>query len=408
MYLTNEQAFELLKTYGSPLYVYNTDTIVQRCAELKKFAKRLEDATRCAVTMHYSTKVNANTAILQLIKNCGMKAMCSSPNELKLNSNAGFSANELLYVCNNISEKEMEIIDDKGITVCLDSISQMQTWAKKSANPKIMVCINPGSVGFVTSSKCILPNNYTQFGTSEKNIPKLLRVADICNLKIIGVSQHLGNHFLDDGIDQYVERISAFLEIIKRNFKGLQIIDLGGGFGVPYKSTENPLSFDLLYKKLEPVLKNFSEEYPSVRKFKFEPGRFIVSEAGMILGTVLSVKQEYDTTWVGTDIGMNTFVRPSTYGSHHKIEIIEKYISSHSNKIVANICGNTGENGDILGRNRLINSPTVGDIVAVHNAGAYGYSMASNYTCRSLPAEVSTDNNGGNISIIRQAQSLDN
>lgn len=404
MYLTNDQVFELLKTYGSPLYVYDKATIIQRCSELNNFAKRLSEATNRTVRMHYSTKANSNLEILQLIRSCGIWADCMSPKELILDLAAGFTPYELLYVCNNISQKEMEFVKDKGITICLDSISQVEAWAHKFHNVPIMIRINPGTLGIGHSDKVITSGSNTKFGISEPNLPELLNLADLYNLKIIGVHQHLGSLFLNDKIDQYITGVSAFLEIIKKNFNDLRIIDLGGGFGVPYEPEEEPLCFDILYRKLVPILKDFIKDFPSVKEFKFEPGRYIPCESGLLLGTVTSIKTEYGTNWIGTDIGMGTLVRPSMYGSYHEIEVVEKNPSNTS--IVANFCGNICESGDILGKNRTVKAPCVGDAVVIHNAGAYGYSMSSNYTSRPRPAEVLVFDNFRSRKI-REAQSLD-
>lgn len=404
MYLTEEQVFGLLKTYGSPLYVYDKSTIVERCQQLSSFAKRLSDAVDRAVHMHYSTKANSNVEILRLIKSNGIWADCMSPKELKLDLKAGFSPKELLYVCNNIREEEMDLVKSKDVLICLDSVSQVETWAHKSHGTKIMVRINPGTVGVGHSHKVITSGPDTKFGISEANLPQLLQLADLYSLEIVGAHQHLGSLFLNDKIDHYVAGVSAFLDIIKRNFKNLSIVDLGGGFGVPYAPEEEPLNFDILYRKLVPVLKNFVEEYPSVKEFKFEPGRFIPCEAGLLLGTVTSIKEEFGTRWIGTDIGMGTLVRPSMYGSYHKIEVIERDPSGIM--VQANICGNVCESGDILGKIRIVNCPTVNDAVVVHNAGAYGYSMSSNYTGRPRPAEVMMTEKDC-CRLIRPAQSLD-
>lgn len=404
MFLSISQALRLQKDFGSPLYVYDRATIIQRCSELSNFAKRLSDATGCAVHMHYSTKANSNVEILRLIRDCGIGADCMSPKELNLDLEAGFTSDELLYVCNNISQKEMEYVKSKGILICLDSISQVDTWANKFHGSKIMVRINPGTIGVGHSDKVITSGPDTKFGISEESLPTLLQMADLYDLKIVGVHQHLGSLFLNDKIDQYITGVSAFLEIIKRNFKDLSIIDLGGGFGVPYKPNEKPLNFDLLYRKLVPVLKNFVKDCPSVKEFKFEPGRFIPCEAGLLIGTVTSFKKEYDTIWIGTDIGMGTLVRPSMYGSYHEIEILKR--DPFGVQIVANICGNVCESSDILGKNRTVECPELGDVVAVHNAGAYGFSMSSNYTGRPRPGEVLYLGNNS-YHLIREAQSLD-
>lgn len=143
MYLTKEQVFGLLKTYGSPLYVYDKSTIVKRCQQLSSFAKRLSDAVGRAVHMHYSTKANSNVEILRLIKSCGIWADCMSPKELKLDLEAGFSPKELLYVCNNIRKEEMELVKSKDVLICLDSVSQVKTCAPIFHGKKLWFALIP-------------------------------------------------------------------------------------------------------------------------------------------------------------------------------------------------------------------------------------------------------------------------
>ena len=334
--------------------------------------------------MHYSTKANNNPAILNIVKESGLSVDCMSPLELSLNEKCGFDKKDMLYVCNNIDSDEMKLVHDKNLLICLDSISQVETWGKLFPNTNIMVRINPGTKGVGHSDKVITSGKETKFGISEENIPKLLDVIKKYNLNIIGVHQHLGSLFLNDKIQNYIEGVRSGLRIVKEYFNNIKIIDLGGGFGVPYLPEEKPLDFNLVAKDLIEILKDFCKEYTSVKEFKFEPGRFIPCEAGKLIGTVTAEKHENGKWWIGTDIGMNELVRPSMYDSYHEVHII----SNNTEMITANVCGNVCESGDILAKNRHLILPNVGDIIVVDNAGAYGYSMASNYTGRCRPAEV--------------------
>lgn len=251
-----------------------------------------------------------------------------------------------------------------------------------------MVRINPGVLGVGHSEKVITSGKKTKFGISEENFSTLFEVAKEYNLRIIGTHQHLGSLFLNDKIPNYIAGVKSGLEIVKRYFKDVEIVDLGGGFGVPYKPNEEPLDLSQVVSELAPILNDFVQNYPSVKEFKFEPGRYIPCEAGQLLGTVTAVEKRNDTWWVGTDIGMNVLVRPSMYDSYHEITFEYDNYNCNSEKISVNICGNVCESGDILGKDRDAFLPEVGDIIVVHNAGAYGYSMASNYTGRPKPAEV--------------------
>lgn len=393
--LTN---YQLLEKYGSPLYVYDRRTLMERCGEMMQFTESLSKRLNVSIKAHYSTKSNANPAILREVYKAGLNVDCMSPFELAVDEKAGFTADRMLYVCNNISVEEMRLVHDKGILICLDSVSQVETWGKEFPGTEIMVRINPGTTGVGHSDKVITSGKATKFGISEANFPKLFEIAQKYDLKIVGVHQHLGSLFLNDKIPDYIAGVTAGLKLAKKYFKNLRIVDLGGGFGVPYYWEEELLDLQLLVDRLRSILIEYlcSDEGASVSEIKFEPGRFIPCEAGTLLGKVTAVKYENGVHWIGTDIGMNQLVRPSMYDAYHEIGIDyqdPKMESAYDEDwVTVNFCGNICESGDILGKNRKIpNIPKIGDIVHVYNSGAYGYSMASNYTGRPRPAEVLLD-----------------
>ncbi len=399
-----------LKEFGSPLYVYDYETLKTRCEEMKNFQEKLtgaienytEDTDFGGVYMHYSTKANSNPAILDVVREAELNVDCMSPTELELDKLAGFADFNMLYVCNNIDEEEMKLVHSENLEICLDSISQVDTWGKLFPNTEIMVRINPGVIGVGHSDKVITSGKATKFGISEENLDELFRVAEKHNLKIAGTHQHLGSLFLNDKIDEYIAGVEAGLKIIKKHFKDLVTIDLGGGFGVPYKPGEKRLDLDLVADRLIDVLTPFLEDYKSIEMIYFEPGRYIPCEAGFLLGNVTATKNENGINWIGTNLGMNQLVRPSMYDSYHEISILNDQVFN----ITANICGNVCESGDIMGKDRTVKVPTVGDAIVVHNAGAYGYSMASNYTGRLRPAEVMLYPDG-NIELIRKRETID-
>lgn len=397
--------FKLLEEYGSPLYVYDYMVLRERCNSIKKFCNDLNEGLPAgvSVSMHYSTKANSNPAILKLVEQAGLNVDCMSPFELMVDEKSGFTSDRMLYVCNNISEAEMSFVREKGILICLDSISQVETWGRLFPGTDIMVRINPGTTGVGHSKEVITSGKLTKFGISERNLPILFDTAKKYNLNIIGTHQHLGSLFLNDKVPDYIAGVKAGLEIVKKYFPEVKIIDLGGGFGVPYKPDEEALDLSSVSNKLLDILKEFVSYYPSVKEFKFEPGRYIPCEAGKLLGTVTAVKHENDINWICTDVGMNQLVRPSMYKSYHEIEVV-----CHSNdkkqEITANFCGNVCESGDILGEKRLVQLPEVGDAIIVHNTGAYGFSMSSNYTGRLRPAEIMIKND--NVKLIRKRETL--
>ena len=393
----------LLEKYGSPLYVYDYDILREKCNQMSEFKNNIEKKIQnIKINMHYSTKANNNPAILKIVNDAGLCVDCMSPFELLINKKCGFKNNQILYVCNNIDKDEMKLVYDSNVLICLDSISQVETWGKHFPNTEIMVRINPGSTGVGHNKKVITSGKVTKFGITESNLSELFQIADKYHLKIIGVHQHLGSLFLDDKIPDYIEGVNAGLRIVKEYFKNIKIIDLGGGFGVPYHEEEKELDLFKIEDELVSIINQFLKEYPCVQEFKFEPGRFIPCESGILMGTVTAVKYENETWWIGTDLGMNQLVRPSMYDAYHEVSLFN---NENSEEIVANICGNICESGDIIAKYRKINLPTVGDTILIHNAGAYGYSMASNYTGRLRPAEIMLYDK--NEKLIRKRETID-
>lgn len=397
---------ELIKTYGSPVYVYDQTILEARCYQMQNFQKELSRKLNdFPISMHYSTKANSNPAILEAVKKAELNVDCMSPYELDIIRKCGFTAEQMLYVCNNIDLDEMKAVHKAGILICLDSVSQVETWGQNFPGTDIMVRINPGTRGVGHSDKVITSGNATKFGISEDNLPALFEVAKKYDLHIIGVHQHLGSLFLNNKVPEYLDGVKAGLYLIQKYFNDVEFVDLGGGFGVPYRPDEDHLDLSYVANELAPILNEFVANYPSVKEFKFEPGRYIPCECGKIYGTVTAVKPENDTWYICTDIGMNVLVRPSMYDSYHEI-ILCYQNEPTSEKITANFCGNVCESGDILGKNRCVHLPEVGDVVVIHNAGAYGYSMASNYTGRPRPAEVMVYKDGS-YKLIRKRETLE-
>ena len=381
----NQELFKsLINKYGSPLYIYDYEVLQNRCSKMMQFKEMLETKLKnIKINMHYSSKANSNPIILKTVKNMGLFVDSMSPYELTVCQRCGFKKEEILYVCN---KDEMKFVKENEILICLDSISQVESWGELFPNTNIMVRINPGIKGVGHNNKVITSGKETKFGISEENFGQLFEILNKYNLNLIGIHLHLGSLFLNDKIDDYIQGVKSGLELIDKNFSNIKIIDLGGGFGVPYKPDENDLNLELLSDAIYMALKEFLDKNPQICELKFEPGRYIPCEAGMLVGKVTATKYENNTWWIGTDIGMNQLVRPSMYNAYHEINILT---NSKNNEIVqANVCGNICESGDILGKNRALILPNVDDIVVVKNAGAYGYSMASNYTGRMRPAEV--------------------
>lgn len=382
----NTSPIDLIKEYGSPLYVYNEDILRERCRELKNLV------TYKNFQVNYSVKANGNLSLLKIIRSEGLKADAMSPGEIYVEEMAGFSSEDILFITNNVSKDEMQYALNRNILISVDSVSQLETLGKINTCGKVCIRFNPG-VGAGHHEKVVTGGKKTKFGVASEDIPKVKEILTKYNLNLVGINQHIGSLFMEG--DNYIEGAMSILSIAKE-FENLEFIDLGGGFGIPYKKLASQSRLNLIHlgERLDKVLHAFAAEYGKEVLFKIEPGRYVVAESGVLLGSVYSIKENYGITYVGTDLGFNVLKRPVMYDSHHDVEVYrEKNIpsqNSHPVTIVGNIC----ESGDIIAKDRLLPQILEDDILGILDAGAYGYCMASNYNNRLRPAEVLISSNG--------------
>ncbi|HEY8343804.1 MAG TPA: diaminopimelate decarboxylase [Bacillota bacterium] len=372
---------ELVDKYGSPLYVYNEQIIRERCRELKSLLPYPW------FTVNYSAKANSNLELLRLIKEEGINADAVSSGEIYLLLKAGFEPDQILFVANNISAEEMKFAVDQGVTISLDSLSQLATFGRINPGGRVAVRFNPG-VGAGHHEKVTTGGRNTKFGVDAELVTEVKKIAAEYALRIVGVNQHIGSLFLDG--EPYLAGVKALLEIATE-FPELEFIDFGGGFGIPYhwSAGEERLDLPALAAELERILPVWRRNYGREVKMKIEPGRYLVAESGVLLGRVLNVKQNHTKKFIGTDLGFNVLMRPVLYDSYHEITAFRQGIPlSGGPQETVTVVGNICESGDILGRNRELPPLKVGDVLAVWDAGAYGYAMASNYNLRLRPAEV--------------------
>lgn len=378
MFLTYEEASDITTEYGSPVYVYSEDILRNRCRELM-------EGLEGRVMPSYSVKANTNTALLKIIREEGYGGDAMSPGEIYLLEKAGFQSDEIFYIGNNVSADEFRFCIDRDITVSVDSLSQLETYSRMNRGGRVAVRFNPG-VGAGHCDNVVTGGKKTKFGVEPKYCGEVKEILEKYDMKLVGVNQHIGSLFLAPA--PYAEAAANLLDMVAENFPGLEFVDFGGGFGVPYRAGEPRLDFAALRGALFPLLDDFCARYDNkFVHFKCEPGRFICAECGALVGTVHAIKENYGETYIGTDIGFNVLMRPVLYDAYHEIEVLSARGEQNVRKTV-NVTGNICESGDILARARELPPVVEGDFIAVLNAGAYGYSMASNYNCRLRPAEV--------------------
>lgn len=394
----DENPVDLVKNYGSPLYVYSEDIFRQRCRELKNLV------TYPNFSVNYSVKANGNLSLVKIAKEEGLKVDAMSPGEIHLELTAGFDPSDILYISNNVSAAEMQYAIDRGVLISVDSLSQLELYGKINQGGNVCIRFNPG-VGAGHHEKVVTGGKKTKFGVDPSFVPQVKEILGRYDLTLVGINQHIGSLFMEG--DKYIEGAQSILNIAK-NFDTLEFIDMGGGFGIPYNKLAGQPRLDLatMGKHMDDVFFKFAEEYGREVMFKIEPGRYISAECGVLLGTVYATKMNYETKYVGTDLGFNVLKRPVMYDSHHDVEIYREsdQVSEKSEKV--NIVGNICESGDIIAKERELPEIFEGDIIGMMDAGAYGYCMASNYNNRLRPAEVLITE-AGSSKLIRRRDTLE-
>lgn len=373
--MQNNQLIQIAKDFGSPVYIYDADKIEQQYNRLTTAFKNVKQ-----LKINYAVKALSNISVLKLMKQLGAGLDTVSIQEVQLGLAAGFTAENIIFTPNGVSLHEIESVAKLGCQINIDNLSILEQFGTKHPNTPVCIRINPHvmaggntniSVGHIDS----------KFGISIHQIPHILRIVDNTNMNINGIHMHTGSDILDIDVFLYASEI---LFDTAKNFKNLQFIDFGSGFKVPYKAGDIETNIEELGEKLSARFNQFCKDYGKPLTLAFEPGKFLVSEAGQFLVNVNVVKQTTSTVFAQVDSGFNHLIRPMLYGSQHEIRNIsnpkgrERFYS-----VVGYICET-----DTFANNRRISEINEGDILAFSNAGAYCYSMASNYNSRYRPAEV--------------------
>ncbi len=389
LYFGNFNAEALIKKFGSPLYVYDEETLI------KKYKELIEGIGYRGLKIHYAIKTNSNQEIVKVFKRLGAGAECVSRGEVLLALKAGFRSSQILYTCSNIKEEELKWLIRKKIRVNLDSLNQLKMYGRLKPKAEVAIRINQG-IGSGSHEHLITGGPKSKFGVYYTKINEVKKIAKKYDLKIIGLHQHIGTTILDEIV--FLKAIKALLKTAFK-FENLEYLDFGGGFGVPYKPTDKALNMKKLGKKISQELSEFVGKYRKELIFIFEPGRFLAAEAGFLLATVVDLKQTPGHNFVGLDSGMNHLIRPALYGAYHEILNASQIKGP---KETSTVVGNNCETGDFFARSRKMTKAKIGDILAICNAGAHGFVLSSNYNLRPRPAEVLVSKN--KIKLIRRRE----
>ena len=373
------------------MYIYGEKILRENCKEIKKLCS-LEK-----FHIHYAVKANSNIALLKIIRSEGLQAEVISIPELKLAQMAGWKKKEILFSGNNITEEDLNWLVQNQFFICLDSLCQLETYFALGGDN---ACIRINPLKGEGHHERVITAGKVKFGIDLPQVAAAFELATQKKKKITGINAHIGSLFLESS--PFQKAVELLLQIAER-YPSVEYIDFGGGFGIAYKESEEDFSISNYAKKFTAILTEWLAKTKREVSFGIQPGRYIVAHAGLCLAKVQSIKNNQGINFLGTDLGFNFLLRPEFYGAYHKILHCSNP-SKNTKKFT--VTGNICESGDILGKDRNLPEDTkVGDLLAILDTGAYGFSMASNYNSMFRPAEVLLDLKG-EAKLIRKRESF--
>jgi diaminopimelate decarboxylase len=375
---------ELAKEYDTPLYVLSEKRIRDNYNRLHNALIRNYKYVR----IYYAAKANSNLTVLKILHSEGAYLDAVSPGEVFMGLTSGYTPDRILFTGTSVRNDELKFLSDANVTINVDSQSELDRLLKIAVPPVLSIRVNP-EIGAGHHSHCITAGPESKFGLWEEDALKAYATAKKARVERFGIHMHIGSGILD--VEPYVLAVEKLLSIAKRVHDEVgvefEFIDIGGGLGVPYKPDDQELDLAEFSTKIVVPFKAKLKEYGLGKPFLYmEPGRYLVCDASILLTSVNTVKQTPSKKFVGVDAGFNTLVRPTMYGSYHPILVANKLEAA--DKETCDVVGPICESGDILAKDRALPLVEEGDLLAVLNAGAYGFSMSSQYNARPRAAEV--------------------
>ena len=375
LHVTNKQLTEAANQFGTPLYLYHAEKIEVQLKELK------EDFSDCNAQFFYACKALTNINILKLMKQFGANLDCVSINEVRLGLKAGFKPQQILFTPNCVDFEEVEAGKDLGVHINIDNISILEQFGNKYGNSyPVFIRLNPHIMAG-GNFKISTGHVDSKFGISIHQIRHIERIVKTTNLHVNGIHMHTGSEIKD--VNVFLQGLEVLFEMAT-HFPNLKFIDLGSGFKVSYYDDDMKTDVHKLGKKVSEAFLSYQKETGKKLEVWFEPGKFIVSEAGYFIVKANVIKQTTATVFAGVNSGFNHLIRPMFYDAYHRITNISNPKGAERiYTVVGNICET-----DTFAWDRKLHEVREGDYLVFHNAGAYGFEMSSNFNSRLKPAEV--------------------
>jgi len=391
-------ACDIADEFGTPVYVTDESILRENYRRIwEAFNRHME------TDIHYACKANTNLAVLRILEQEGSGIDAVSIGEVLTCLRAGYSPDRIIFTGVNVGDQELREVAETGVMINIDSFSEMERLAELCPNAseqKVSIRITPG-VGSGHGAKVITGNKGSKFGIPMNEVLNAYIRANDLGFDIRGIHAHIGSggQTVEPFIDLMQILIDTSNAVSDAIGVGLEFIDMGGGIGVPYKPNEEEMDVEELSMTLTDMIAEESE----VSRLIVEPGRYIVCDSTILLTRCVDVKDAGTKKYVGVDAGFNTLVRPAFYDSYHHVAIANKFNRACTGRydIVGPVC----ETGDYLAHDRVLPDPEEGDLIAVYDAGAYGFSMSSRYNSRPLCGEVLV--NEGRAELIREAENME-
>ncbi len=377
MYLNQIDFLSLRENYPTPLYVYELDRIKFRYQQLVDLFSSQN------VKVHYAVKANFNPHIVQFINKLGAGIDTVSPTEIKLALQLGVKKEDIIFTANNLTNEEIREAGESGVLFNLGSTSELERYGQIFPNTKVCLRFNPDVIAG-SHTKIQTGGPLSKFGILLDHVEEVKAICAKHGLSVVGIHKHTGSGIKDQSA--YLQAVDNLLAIITpENFPDVEFTDFGGGLFIPYSPDEQEYDYDRFASTICERLAKLHESYGKKLNLYFEPGKFLVAESGNLLIQVNTIKDNNGHLIAGTNSGFNHLARPVMYDAYHHITNVSNpngEIKSYD--IVGNIC----ETGDNFASGRELPEIREGDYLLIHNAGAYCFSMASNYNLRSLPTEI--------------------